>query len=130
MQKQLFDPQKEKTLCILSQKKNRTSEQRYRRLFETTKEGILLLDADSGKITDANPYLLNLVGYSETELLGKHLWNICAFKDIINSKKAFLNLQTQRYIRYQHLPLQTKYGKSITVEVISNIYSNCSLALI
>src|SRR5512139_1311456 len=46
------------------------SETRYRRLFETTKDGILILDADTGRITDANPFLQNLLGYSHAELLG------------------------------------------------------------
>src|SRR5512139_821543 len=46
---------------------------RYRRLFETAKDGILILDADTGRITDANPFLQNLLGYSHAELLGKML---------------------------------------------------------
>src|SRR4051812_10594379 len=33
------------------------SENRYRRLFETAKDGILILDSATGRIVDANPYL-------------------------------------------------------------------------
>ncbi len=99
------------------------SELRYRRLFETAQDGILILEADSGKITDANPFLMHLLGYLETELLGKQLWEIGVFKDIVDSKAAFLELQTKGYIRYKDLPLQTKTGKSIDVEFISNVYA-------
>src|SRR3990170_7773668 len=52
---------------------------RYRRLFETAKDGILILDADTGRITDANPFLQYLLGYSHAELLGKRLWEIGRF---------------------------------------------------
>ena len=52
----------------------RTSEVRYRRLFETAKDGILLLDADTARITDVNPFLEDMLGYSHTELIGKALW--------------------------------------------------------
>ena len=38
----------------------RDSEARYRRLFETAKDGILLLDADSGQIIDVNPFIAEL----------------------------------------------------------------------
>jgi PAS domain S-box-containing protein len=55
---------------------SRISEIRYRRLFETAKDGILLLDADTGQIIDVNPFLIKLLGYSHDELLGKKLWDI------------------------------------------------------
>jgi PAS domain-containing protein len=42
------------------------SEIRYRRLFETAKDGILILDTESGRITDANPFMSELLGYSDT----------------------------------------------------------------
>src|SRR6185503_13577171 len=56
------------------------SEVRYRRLFETAKDGILILDADTGMITEANPYLQAILGYSHAELLGRALWAIGPFK--------------------------------------------------
>src|SRR5580700_6555208 len=50
------------------------SEHRYRRLFEAAQDGILILDAETGRIIDANPFLLESLGYTHAELLGKHLW--------------------------------------------------------
>ncbi|MDO8727460.1 MAG: PAS domain S-box protein, partial [Candidatus Methanoperedens sp.] len=98
------------------------SQTRYRRLFETAQDGILLLDADTGKITDVNPFLIDMLGYSHEELLGKKLWDIGLFKDIVPSKAAFLDLQTRGYVRYEDLPLETKDGRSIDVEFVSNVY--------
>jgi PAS domain S-box-containing protein len=106
-----------------SEERLRASELRYRRLFETAKDGILILDAKTGKITDANPFLINLLGYSLDEFIGAQLWEIGPFKDIRECKLAFAELQEKEYIRYESLPLETKDGRSIAVEFVSNVYS-------
>jgi diguanylate cyclase (GGDEF)-like protein/PAS domain S-box-containing protein len=100
----------------------RDSETRYRRLFETAKDGILLLDAVSGQITDVNPFLIELLGYTYEELQGKKLWEIGPFKDVVASQAAFRELQQKKYIRYEELPLETKHGERIEVEFVSNLY--------
>jgi diguanylate cyclase (GGDEF)-like protein/PAS domain S-box-containing protein len=100
----------------------RDSESRYRRLFETAKDGILLLDAVSGKITDVNPFLIELLGYTYAELLGKKLWEIGPFKDAVANQVAFQELQQEKYIRYEELPLETKDGERVEVEFVSNVY--------
>jgi diguanylate cyclase (GGDEF)-like protein/PAS domain S-box-containing protein len=100
----------------------RASEVRYRRLFETAKDGILLLDADTGRITDVNPFLEDMLGYSHTELLGKALWEIGPVKDIAASQDAMRHLQHTEYIRYEDLPLETKSGQHLQVEFVSNVY--------
>src|SRR3989337_1344759 len=100
----------------------KASEVRYRRLFETAKDGILLLDADTGRINDANPFLQDLLGYSHAELLGKRLWEIGPFRDTTASQDAFRELQTKEYIRYENLPLETKRQEPIQVEFVSNVY--------
>jgi PAS domain S-box-containing protein/putative nucleotidyltransferase with HDIG domain len=99
------------------------SEMQYRRLFEAAKDGILILDADSGKIIDANPYILNLLSYRLDECLGKMLWEIGLFKDIESSMEAFQELQAKGYIRYDDLPLETKDGRRIELEFVSNRYA-------
>ncbi|HEY2933490.1 MAG TPA: ATP-binding protein [Acidobacteriota bacterium] len=98
------------------------SEARYRRLFETAQDAILILDAETGQIQDANPFLIDLLGYSLDDLSGKQLWQIGVFKDIEANRFAFKELQQKGYIRYKHLPLQTKQGKPVAVEFVSNIY--------
>ncbi len=98
------------------------SEKRYRRLFETAQDGILILDAQTGQISDVNPFLVEMLGYSYEEFLGKQLWEIGVFKDIEASKAAFLELQSSGYVRYDDLPLETKDGRPIAVEFVSNVY--------
>lgn len=98
------------------------SELRYRRLFETAQDGILLLDAETGAITDVNPFLITMLGYSRAEFMTKKLWEVGAFKDIEASKEAFQALQENEYIRYKDLPLRAKDGRLIQVEFVSNVY--------
>jgi len=98
------------------------SEIRYRRLFETAKDGILLLDTESGRITDANPFMSELLGYSHDHFLGKELWEIGLFSDKAANEAAVRTLQTSGYIRYEHLPLETNTGQRVEVEVVANAY--------
>src|SRR5205807_1076022 len=99
------------------------SETRYRRLFETAQDGILIVDAQTRSIFDANPFLTEILGYSRDELVGKELWEIGLFRDIEASRGAFRELQAKGYIRYEDLPLETKDGRHIDVEFVSNVYA-------
>jgi PAS domain S-box-containing protein len=98
------------------------SERRYRRLFETAQDGILILDADTGQVVDANPFMKDLLGYSQEEFLGRKLWEIGPFKGSAASKIAFAELQLKDRIRYEALPLETKDGRRVEVEFISNAF--------
>ena len=98
------------------------SEIRYRSLFESAKDGILILDAETGKIVDVNPFLIDLLGFSHDQFIEKSIWEIGIFKDIIANHDKFLELKKNEYVRYNDLPLETKDGRIIHVEFVSNVY--------
>ena len=98
------------------------SEIRYRRLFETAHDGILILDFQTGQITDVNPFLEKLLGYSRNEFLNKKLWQVGAFKNTKASRAAFKVLQKEGHLHYEDLPLETKSGQPVEVEFVSNSY--------
>jgi PAS domain S-box-containing protein len=100
----------------------KVSETRYRRLFETAQDGILILESETGRISDVNPFLVEMLGYSHEEFLGKKLWEIGPFKNIEAAKAAFGELQSKGYVRHDDLPLETKDGRPIAVEFVSNVY--------
>jgi PAS domain S-box-containing protein len=112
----------ESTTRDQTQSRLRVSELRYRRLFEAACDGILILDAVTLKITDVNPFMTELLGYSRVEFLGKELWEIGLFSDKEASQKAFQELQKTGYLRYEDLPLQATNGKLRDVEFVSNVY--------
>ncbi len=95
----------------LSSNDLRISEIRYRRLFESARDGILILDAVSRKITDVNPFMTELLGYPREEFLNRELWEIGLLKNEAENIAAFRELQSKGYIRYEDLPLKTKAGK-------------------
>jgi PAS domain S-box-containing protein len=101
----------------------KNSEVRYRRLFQKAKDGILILDADTGKVIDANPFMTDLLGYSHEEFRGKELWEIGLFRDIEESRAAYRVLQEKGYVRYEDLPLESRSGHKIEVEFVSNVYA-------
>jgi PAS domain S-box-containing protein/putative nucleotidyltransferase with HDIG domain len=98
------------------------SEEKFRRLFEASQDGILLLDAGTGIIGDVNPFVIEFLGYSRAELIGKKFWETCPFQNVSASREAFLKLQKKRHFRYDNLQLETKDGQHRYVEFISNVY--------
>jgi PAS domain S-box-containing protein len=122
----LYDANKNNETQKLSMDKKdqkiRMYEKRYRRLFEAAKDGILILSAETGMITDVNPFLVDMLGYSKDELLEKNIWDIGPFKNIQSAKILFEELQEKEYVRYEDMPLETAHGKLIHVEFVSNVY--------
>jgi len=100
----------------------RASEVRYRRLFESAKDGILILDAETGMVVDVNPFLVELLGYSREAFLGKKIWELGFLKDIIANQDSFTELQQKGYVRYEDKPLKASDGRRIDVEFVSNVY--------
>jgi PAS domain S-box-containing protein len=98
------------------------SELSYRRLFEAARDGILILDADTGRIDDANPFICELLGFSLEEMVGKTVGELSPFKDIETNKVMLERLQKEGYVRYENLPMETRDGRNIAVEFVSNVY--------
>ena len=99
------------------------AELRYRRLFESAQDGILIIDFDSERIIDANPFMTKILGYSHDEFVGRKLWQIGPLTDVARSKIAFDELKMKGYIRYEDLPLKAKDGRPIDVEFVSSVYA-------
>jgi PAS domain S-box-containing protein len=98
------------------------SEVRYRRLFEAARDGILILDAGTGMIVDVNPFLVGMLGFSREAFLGKKVWELGLFKDLFANQANFAELQKKEYIRYEDMPLETREGRRVEVEFVSNVY--------
>jgi len=105
-----------------AEEEQHASELRYRRLFESARDGILILNGDSGKIVDVNPYLIELLRYPREEILGKELWQIGTVEDISKAKALLVELQERDFVRYEDLPLESSEGTVTQVEVVANAY--------
>jgi PAS domain S-box-containing protein len=100
----------------------RSSEIRYRRLFEAARDGILILNLENGRITDVNPYLIEILGFSKSEMVGKTVGELSPFKDIEPNQVMLDRLRRDGFVRYENLPLENKDGRHIAVEFVCNVY--------
>jgi PAS domain S-box-containing protein len=100
----------------------RASEISYRRLFESARDGILILEADTGQINNVNPFMIEMLGYSLEELIGRHVWELVPFKDLVSDKTRFEQLQMEGHVRLENLSLLAKDGRKIAVELVSMAY--------
>ena len=98
------------------------SEMSYRRLFEAARDGVLILHYQTGRITDVNPFLTELLGYSRQEMLGKTVAEISPTKDLESNQAMSERLKIEGFVRYDDLPLQAKDGRTVAVEFVSNLY--------
>lgn len=79
----------------------RDSELRYRRLFESAQDDILILDAETGMIVDVNPFLINLLGYSREVFFTRKVWELGFLGDAIANEDKFRESQAKGYVRYE-----------------------------
>jgi PAS domain S-box-containing protein/putative nucleotidyltransferase with HDIG domain len=99
------------------------SENIYKRVFETALDGILILGYPNGEVQAANPYLLNLLGYSAEEVIGLKLWELGFVVDRRRAEEAFDSLLNNNYVRYADIALRRKDGRILEVEFVSNVYT-------
>jgi diguanylate cyclase (GGDEF)-like protein/PAS domain S-box-containing protein len=95
---------------------------RYRRLFETAKDGILLLDAESGRISDINASLVNMLGYRREHFLDRKLCDVHPFAGIPACRNGLAELQTSEFVCFDHWLLQAQDGSPVDVEFVGNVY--------
>lgn len=95
---------------------------RFRRLFETAQDGILILDSKTAKITEVNRFLMDMLGYARNEFLGKTLPQLGLFENVQTYRKIFRILEKKGYVRYDNLSIRSKKGETILVEFVSNAY--------
>ena len=105
-----------------NEKLQKSDETRYRHLFKTAKEGILVIDADTGKVIDVNPYLVELLGESKKQFIEKEIWSIGVFKKLIPSIDAFKKMVQEEFIHYDDLEIITANKKTIVLELIGDTY--------
>jgi PAS domain S-box-containing protein len=113
---------KDVTARRLAQEQMRVSENRYRRLFEAAHDGVLLVDPETNRIIDANPFISRLLKYSREQLVGKELFEIGLLNDEAASRRMFRELKRSHEVRYENLPMRSRTGSHKDVEVVANLY--------
>jgi PAS domain S-box-containing protein len=93
------------------------SEERYRRIFETASDGIVLLEKREGNIINANPAAEKMLGYSEEEYIGKKLQDIGVSLDMSDFPALMQTLNKSGIINYDDVPVKSKSGQYIDTDI-------------
>jgi PAS domain S-box-containing protein len=93
------------------------SEERYRRLFETASDGIVLLEKSEGKIIHANPATEKMLGYASREIIGNNLQGIGVSLDMSDFQTTMQNLNKCGMLNYNDVQIITKSGQHIDVDI-------------
>ena len=98
------------------------SERRFKRLFETARDGIIILDGQTQQILEANPYITSLLGRSKKDLIGKRLCDIGILKDKEKAHSTFEQLHKSGCVQFEHFLPGAEPGKFAELEFVCNSY--------
>jgi len=104
-----------------AEKETRHTESFYRLHFESAIIGMMILDAETGKVLDVNPFLVDLLGLTKKDIIDKEIWKIAFFKKIFEDRKNFNKIFQVESIYYKDILLDTINGQQIDVELLCNV---------
>jgi PAS domain S-box-containing protein len=93
------------------------SEERYRRVYETSDDGIVLLEKSEGHIVNANPAAEKMLGYSEKESIGKKLQDIGVSLETSDFPELMRTLDKRGIINYADVPVKTRSGQDLYTDI-------------
>jgi two-component system CheB/CheR fusion protein len=94
----------------------------YRRLFESAKDGVLVLSHPDGTVLDANPYFLEMCRYSITDLRGKLFRELEPFAEEEQVRELVEDTRKDGVSRFESVRLKSKDGRQMVVEIVANRY--------
>ncbi|MFN2367245.1 MAG: PAS domain S-box protein, partial [Desulfurivibrionaceae bacterium] len=93
------------------------SEMRYRRVFETASDGIVLLEKSQGHIVHANQAVEKLLGYTEADYLGKKLADIGVPLDLSDFPAIMANLGRSGILNYEDVMVKSRDGRDMAADI-------------
>jgi PAS domain S-box-containing protein len=99
------------------------AEVRYQRLFETARDGMLIFDAETGKLIDVNPFFLELTGFTRERLIGCHLPEMEAFR--LAKQTASVVEEARLHVsRHDGIRLGASDGRTVIRLVAMKLYKS------
>jgi PAS domain S-box-containing protein len=93
------------------------SELRFRRTFETAKDGLLLVDRDTWKILKVNPAFTDILGYPDEEISGKQFGELGLIKEAGDFQIAQQKLADYGFVFFPDVPLESRTGRHVDTEI-------------
>jgi two-component system CheB/CheR fusion protein len=98
------------------------AEVRYQRMFETAKDGMVICDAESEKIMDVNPFLLELLQYRREQTIGRSLGDLEAFQTAKELITLVADAADTEIVRLDGVTLRSAAGRGIQADILANRY--------
>jgi len=99
------------------------AEIRFQRLFETAKDGMIVVDAESGAVEDVNPFFLQLTGFERAQFVGRSFADAGAAMEFRPAKEILPATERTEIVRYDDVQIKSAQGQAISVEVVANRYT-------
>jgi PAS domain S-box-containing protein len=118
------DPQRRTVLLAIEDvtERREIAEIRFQRLFETAKDGIVVIDAEAATVQDVNPFFLDLTGFRREQFVGKSVSDAGALLGIPHADELIAETKRADIVRRDDMQLNAANGKSILVEFVANRY--------
>jgi len=104
----------------IAQEALRESEARYRTLFESTADGILIADVESKQFKYANPAISSMLGYSEKELRKMKVIDIHPSDSIERVISDFEKMAAGKTVVTDEIPLLRKDGTIVYADITAS----------
>ena len=98
------------------------AEIQYRRMFESARDGIVVIDGGTGQVIDVNPFFLELTRYSRQEIVGQAFWEIPPFRKAEEGRTLVPETNEKGVVQYDSVNLQAHDGRQLVTAVIANRY--------
>ena len=98
------------------------AEIRFQRLFETAKDGMIVVDAETEIVEDVNPFFLELTGFGREDFIGKTISDAGALLGLARVENIVAETLASEIVRLDDLQITTRYGHEVSVEIIANRY--------
>jgi PAS domain S-box-containing protein len=98
------------------------AEERYQRLFAAAKDGIVVADATTGVILDANPAMCRMIRGQAPRVVGKQFWHVAAFGSLCRSLDTFRELLASSTSATKDGILLLTGGRAIDVEIAGSTF--------
>jgi len=97
----------------------KTSEEMYSAIFHEAHDGIVLIEAETGRIADCNPQFEEMTGRALSDLRQKKIWEVRPPDNVEKSKEKFHEIVGKKYGGATELDLQKPDGTIVPIEFVS-----------
>ena len=118
------DPQQKTVLLAVEDvtERREIAEIRFQRLFETAKDGIVVVAVETGTVEDVNPFFLRITGFQRESFIGKSAGTMSDLLRFPEFTRIVGETRESEVVRHDDLEFTNREGKAVTVEVVATRY--------